>query len=93
MQCASSTTIVLTLSLCARALKIGSLILSGEMYKKFSFSNAAFSMTLSTPDLPDELESAAAFKPECLRELVWSSIRAIRGDITKQSPPLTTAGS
>ena len=72
-------------------MKSGSLSLSGERYRKSKAPTLALFRILSMLFLSPVSDAARA--PKSLSWLVWSSIRAMRGEITMHSPPRTRDGS
>ena len=72
-------------------MKRGSLSLSGERYRKSIAPRLALFRIRSIFFLSPVRDAARA--PKSLSWLVWSSMRAMRGEITMHSPPRTSAGS
>jgi len=72
-------------------MKSGSASLSGERYRKSKAPTLALFRILSMFFLSPVSDAARA--PKNLSWLVWSSIRAMRGETTMHSPPRTRDGS
>ena len=79
--------------LCKNDTKASLLNLSGAAYKNFSFEALAFAILLliSSADCMDETISASI--PKALSAVIWSCIKAKRGEMTTVIPSIKSVGS